>query len=155
MARDAGVKRMERLANDDHGQLLLITGVVLTLMLLILATINTESANTLRTPTHQSDIGTNEINDVTRNYRIAVEEFSKEYSSSLPKKEAIGKAFDDVGYNYNNLLSARGIIFKTYRGPIESVSMSYRMNVTISLIYQIEGETSTISQNLRLEIMFE
>ncbi len=149
------MKETERLANDRKGQLLLITGVVLTLMLLILATINTDSANTLRTPTHQSDIGTNEINDVVRNYRMAVEEFSKEYSSTLPKKEAIGKAFDDVGNDFNGLLSARGIIFKAYRGSIESVSMSYRMNVTVSLIYQIEGETSTISQDIRLEMMFE
>ena len=123
------------------------------ILLLLLATINTDSANVIRTPTHQPDIGTGEMNDVANGYGRAVKHLSKEYSRDLPRKEAIARAYDEITYHYNTLLSARNIIFKASRGSIDSSSSVSRVDITITLVYQMEGVTSSLSQNLHLEMI--
>ena len=144
---------INRFASDKNGQLLLVTGVVLAILLLILATINTDSANIIRIPTHQPDIGTGEMNDVVNGFSRALIYLSKEYASELPRKEAIAKAYDEISYQYNFLLSTRNIIFKASRGSIDSSSSVNRVDITITLVYQMEGVTSSLSQNLHMEIM--
>jgi hypothetical protein len=144
---------MKKLSKDRSGQLLLVTGVMLAVLLLILATINVDTSNVLRTSTHQPDIGTNEMTDIPMNFERALKHMSEDYANSLPKKEAITDAFDDVCQQYNVFLSARNIIFKASRGPISLLSLIYHVDVTITLYYQAEGETSAVSQNLQIDIM--
>lgn len=142
-----------KLSNDRSGQLLLVTGVMLAILLLILATINVNTSNVLRTSTHQPDIGTYEMTDIPVNFEIALVHLSEDYAKTLPKKEAISQAFVDISQQYRVLLSARNVIFKASRGPISLVSSFYHLDATITLFYQVEGVTSTISQNLQIDIM--
>jgi len=144
---------MKKLSNDRSGQLLLVTGVMLAILLLILATINVNTSNVLRTSTHQPDIGTNEMTDIPLNFERGLVHMSEDYANTLPKKEAITKAFDDTCQQYYTLLSARNVIFKASRGSISLLSSIYHLDVTITLYYQAEGETSALSQNLHINIM--
>ena len=144
---------MKKLYNDRSGQLLLVTGVMLAILILVLATINVNTSNVLRTSTHQPDVGTNEMTDIPLNFKRALIHLSEDYSNTLPKKEAITKAFDDICQQYNSLFAARNVIFKASRGSISLVSTNYHIDVSVTLYYQAEGETSSVSQNLHIDII--
>jgi len=146
------VKSTGRLGKDRNGQLLLVTGVVLTLMLLVLATLKVNSANTINIPTHKPDAGFIEINDISINFRKAIIYLSEDHSSSLPGKEAIVRAFDELREEYNELLADYGIIFSANRGTVSSRSSVYSMDFTVTLVYLTDGETSSLSRNMHLEI---
>lgn len=143
---------MRKLRGDRDAQLLMITGVVLTLMLLLLATLKVNSANILRSPTHKPDAGFSEIDMVSTSFKRSLVILSEKRVQEVPGKEAISTAFDELSEQYNRLLADYGTIFITSRGPIRSQASIYSMDFSVTLVYQADGEMSTITRNMVIEI---
>lgn len=144
-----------RFTGNKEGQLLLTTGVVMAVLLLVLATINANSANTLRIPSRSSAFPVDELSDLSRNFERGVMERSGELTGIYPKKEAVQIAFEEVRDEYTYLLSGRGIIFEAHRGNIEGTPVRYDMDVTITLIYNEGVESFIVSETEHWEIILD
>ena len=144
---------MRGFRNNREGQLLLTSGIILAVLLMVMTTINTDSANTIRNVNHYPSIPNSEVNDVANRFEKSVALTAERNTYKMQNIEAIQKAFVTCSSDFKALLLNRNILFSASRSNITIASPMYYMKVTITMVYLDGDLTSSITNTYNWNLM--